>query len=336
MEHERKGAIEREGNLNPRQQEVLDNSSAEDLAAAKITGVCNDSTIDDSATFIKSANEELVPGSSKINNCYITLGRDRRAATCSGYGGLGDTQCGAIDIVVGRHTKAFRSGEQLYTNTNFREDAARIYISQKTDIDDYLNIKQQPHSKALSGIAIKADDVRVVGRRTIKLVTYTDPHDSRGPKNGKIQSVGGIHLIAGNQTSTATDKYILGAVQPLVKGFNLNVLLERMIDYMIELSYLLDASLNKIIESWKYMVEHEHFGFYFTDTTISKELLKTIPNLQIQLVKKQKRELENWQMRLKNLKANWGLGSKQLPIAEYNKILNEGLWPHLSKWNLTN
>jgi len=333
---EKKPAIKRDENLSPEQQRVLDNASPIDLAASKLSGIQGDITIDNSATYIKAACEETVPGSSKVNNCYVVLGRDRRSSVASGYSGLGDTQCGAIDIVVGRSTEAYKNGEEMFTNVNFRNDAARIYISQKTDIDDYLNIKQGPHSKALSGIGIKADDVRVVGRRTIKLVTYTDPYDSRGPKNGKIKSVGGIHLIAGNQTSTATDKYILGAVQPLVKGFNLNVLLEKIIDYMLELSELLDASLSRLIQSWKYIVEHEHYGFYFTDTTISKELLKTIPNLQLQLVKQQKAELSKYQQRLKNLKVNWGLGSKPLPISEYNKILNEGLWPHLSRYNLTN
>ena len=330
-----KNAIDQE-NINPSEKSVLNSTSNADLAAANLSGVDNDITIDDSATFLEAACEAKVAGSSKVNNCYVIMGRDRRNSLGSGYGGLGDTQCGAIDIVVGRHPKAYENNEELFANPDFRNDAARIYISQKTDIDDYCGIKQGPISKSLSGITLKADDVRVVGRRNIKLVTFTDPYDSRGPGKGDIESVGGIHLIAGNQTTQKTDKYILGAVQPMVKGFNLNVLLSKMIDAVFETTVLLDASLNRLIESWEYITQHEHHGFYFEKSTVSPELIKTIPNLQLRMAKQQKQEIADFQMRLKNLKANWGLGTLFLTDTEYEKIKAEGLWPHLSKWNLTN
>ena len=323
--------------LEPKAQKIIENNTAEDLAAANLTGVCNDLTIDSSADFIKAACEELVKGSSKENNCYIVLGRDRRGSRCSGYGGLGDTQCGAIDIVVGRYPKSYQSGKSLWTNTDFRRDAARIYISQKTDIDAYLDIKGDPKSTALSGIGIKADAVRIVGRRTIKLVTFTDPYDSRGPENGKIQSVGGIHLIAGNQTLERTDKNFLGAVQPLVKGLNLTVLLGRIIDAMLDSSRLFDRYLQHALKVWENIAQHEHHSpFSFQKTTLSPEAVKTLPIMMITVIKEQKTEIQDFQQSLIKLKINWGIGTKRLSAAEYDKIVSEGLWPHLSKWNLTN
>ena len=36
------------------------------------------------------------------NNCFIVLGRDRFSSLASGYGGMGATGAGMIDLVVGR------------------------------------------------------------------------------------------------------------------------------------------------------------------------------------------------------------------------------------------
>ena len=78
------------------------------------------------------------------NNAWIILGRDRPASVMSGYGGKGDTQAASIDIVAGRmgsEVRAFdESGEKLFVNPSFKKDAARIYISQKSDIDKYFDL----------------------------------------------------------------------------------------------------------------------------------------------------------------------------------------------------
>ncbi len=326
--------------IDPEQRRLLLDRTPQELAEANLSGMCNDFTIDSSANFLKAACEKLAPGSSQENNCYIVLGRDRQNSRCSGYSGLGDTQCGAVDIVVGRHTRATQSNQPVWTNPDFTNDAARIYVSQKTDIDKYLNIKGYPQSTALSGIGIKADDVRIVGRRTIKLVTATDPYDSRGPINGELQSIGGIHLVAGNQTTERTDEYPFGAVQPFVKGFNLNVLLGKMVDALIDQTKFLDRALEHIIESWEWAAQHEHYGFYFTKTTLSPELIKTLPNIMIKVIKEQKKEILEYQMALKDLKSNWGLPSfgpiGKISQEQYLNVIYEGRWPHLSKWNLTN
>ena len=59
----------------------------------------------------------------------------------SGYGGKANTQAGAIDIVVGRmgNTKNGPQGN-IRVSPDFFKDAARIYISQKSDIDDYFKL----------------------------------------------------------------------------------------------------------------------------------------------------------------------------------------------------
>jgi len=43
------------------------------------------------------------------NNAFITLGRDRPGSRISGYGGKGHTQCGMVDITVGRQSSEPRT-----------------------------------------------------------------------------------------------------------------------------------------------------------------------------------------------------------------------------------
>ena len=66
-------------------------------------------------------------------NSWIVLGRDRPGSRSSGYGGQGHTQASSIDLCVGRGSPVPSSSDNL--DPNFGADAARIYISQKANID---------------------------------------------------------------------------------------------------------------------------------------------------------------------------------------------------------
>jgi hypothetical protein len=163
--------------------------------------------------FIEAPCEKVIKGQ---NNSYIVMGRDRVNTLDSGYGGKGLDQSSAIDLVVGRMgregDKSVNSaGEDLYCYPSFEKDAARIYISQRTDVDDNFKLTDGGvgNIKERSAITLKADGVRVVGREGIKLVTWGDQFNSRG---GTIGKPFGIDLIAGNDD---TD------LQPIPKGKNL-------------------------------------------------------------------------------------------------------------------
>jgi hypothetical protein len=90
---------------------------------------------------------------------------------------------------------------------SFSNDAARIYISQKTDIDDNFALRGANRSVAKSGIGIKADAIRIIGRQGIKLVT--------SPRSG-VQFSGatgaGIDVMAGNDDE---------GLQPMIRGNNM-------------------------------------------------------------------------------------------------------------------
>ena len=162
--------------------------------------------------FVKAGCEKEIKGQ---NNQYIIMGRDRPRKRSSGYGGKGDNQCGMIDFVVGR--MAYDVVDGVDVDNNFVKDAARIYISQKTDVDDNFNILQGkgpkggilgvPNSIAKSAIGLKADAIRLVAREGIKLVTRIDNRNSAGDDIG--MDIYGIDLIAGNNPDL---------LQPIPKG----------------------------------------------------------------------------------------------------------------------
>lgn len=178
-------------------------------------------------TYLQTESENVL---SNKNGSFIILGRDRPGNRFSGYGGRGDTQAAAIDIVVGRmgaYPKQVNSaGEKLSVEPDFKIDAARIYISQKTDVDKNFGLARGVvgESKAKSAIAVKADGVRVIARDGIKLITTTDRLNSQG---GRIKSITGIDLIAGNNDAD---------MQPFVKGNNMVEALDKIIAYIQDLT----------------------------------------------------------------------------------------------------
>lgn len=164
-------------------------------------------------TFNSTPVENVV--SSNDSKAQIVLGGDRTSDVSSGYSGLGFEDSSAIDIVVGRGKTISQSikDEAISINPDFFNDAARIYISEKADIDKYFKISNNEKSGvgdsiAASAIALKADSIRIIGIEGIKLVTRANPTNSRGIESG----VKGIELIAGNDPTY---------LQPMVKGDNL-------------------------------------------------------------------------------------------------------------------
>jgi len=195
-------------------------------------------------------------------NASIVLGVDRNSTITSGYGGKCHTQCGAIDIVAGRMGPYVRrwdeEEEEVKANRNFALDAARIYVSQKADIDDYFDLcaGEVGMSEAKSAIGIKADDVRLIARSGIKLVTGTNVRDSQGHRQLEIN---GIDLIAGNDD---TD------LQPIVKGCNLVNGLSELVEEIDDLREILLSFLKYQKSFNEKLISHTHYSpFYGRDTS---------------------------------------------------------------------
>jgi len=183
---------------------------------------------------INAPSEHVIAGT---NNTWIVLGRDRPASLGSGYGATGVNNAGAIDICAGMMAGS-KTGAQQISNVhpNMASDAARIYISAKTDIDENFGLadgKQQKgkegSTKGKSGIGIKADGVRIVARANgIKLITGKGNFNNTGvlgevDSNGNTlvpNDLGSIELIAGNDsTDIALSEIIPEPILAIINAF---------------------------------------------------------------------------------------------------------------------
>lgn len=157
----------------------------------------------------------------------VVLGGDRTSNASSGYSGLGFDDSSAIDIVCGRGKTVSQEDKGISPvsiNPDFFNDAARIYVSEKTDLDKNFGLVNGSIGKSVasSGIVIKADAVRIIGVAGIKIVTRAN-----GSKSSSTfePGVAGIELIAGNDDTH---------LQPMVKGNNLATCLEEMADIIAD------------------------------------------------------------------------------------------------------
>ena len=155
------------------------------------------------------------PGTKNVRNggAYIVFGQIPPGGLASGYGKSG-IPAESIDLVVGRHSSANNGkgpSQGSFVDNNFGTDAARIYISRLTDIDQAFGLASDPIVKegrgliGRSGIGIKADGVRIIGREGVKITTGKMQGGIFGGQ-GEPNSLGGnismiapkIDLVAGN------------------------------------------------------------------------------------------------------------------------------------------
>ena len=200
-------------------------------------------------------------------NAFVVAGKDRPGSVLSGYGGRGDSGAGTLDLVAGRMSHApasvNKNNEEVRANPDFKLDASRIYVSQKTDLDDNFDLVDGKigRSTARAGIAIKSDAVRMIGREGIKLVTGTDVKNSTGED---IISVSGIDLIAGNDDEN---------LQPLLLGNNTNESLNKLTDYVSKLSGIVQDVITYQMKYNTKIQMHTHITAFFGTPTAPSEML---------------------------------------------------------------
>lgn len=253
-------------------------SNVEDLTSVQakyMDGLGGRNLVEPLPNYLRADSEKVISNS---NNSWIVLGRDRPSNRLSGYGGRGDTQAASVDIVAGRlgHLASEIdpvTGEDAWTDPDMRADAARIYLSQKTDVDKNFSLATGRVGDyiARSAVAIKADGVRIIGREGIKLITRTESTNSQG---GEIAGVYGIDLIAGNNSDD---------LQPMVKGDNLAEALDRQMHHLKSLTSIVEVFLTEQMKFNSTIMMHTHIGNLGTPTLPSVELvadgLKTSVNL---------------------------------------------------------
>ncbi len=276
-----KSALNLEG-LRKKIQEDLDDTPTY-LLGLLGKGVANSRTIEPMPKFVQSESEKVLETGT---NAFVVIGKDRPASLLSGYGGRGDSGAGTVDIVAGRMSHNPRqvdeNGNEMRANPDLKLDASRIYVSQKTDVDENFDLVDGKvgNSKARSAIGMKSDAIRIVGREGVKIITGTDVKNSTGED---ILSVSGIDLIAGNDDSD---------LQPIPLGDNLNRSLRRLTNYVDKLAGIVQSAILYQMKFNAKVMAHTHITAFFGTPTAPSEILipagvsvvidhgtKTIPDL---------------------------------------------------------
>tara|TARA_R100000988_G_C4007394_1_gene173840 strand:+ start:1501 stop:2469 length:969 start_codon:yes stop_codon:yes gene_type:complete len=184
-----------------RQAYVVTTGTMANLLLSRRIGILGGRPFEPVLNYIKAPCEEII---GELNNAQIILGRDRpNMIMGTGYMAKGAQHAASVDLVVGRMA-AVKPAHGTFVNPSFKADAARIVISETTDIDDNFGIASGMigSSKGRSGIGIKADGVRIIGREGIKIVTGARTPDGESTetnsKGMELLPVPKIELNAGN------------------------------------------------------------------------------------------------------------------------------------------
>ena len=257
--------------------------------------------------FVQADCETIYKGK---NNNYIVMGRDRNGSRNSGYGGKGDTQASMIDLVVGR--MASSPMDDVFVDSDFETDSARIYISQKSDIDNYFGLAPgSGEAKTKSAIAMKADVLRLVSREGIKIVTGTDDTNSQGANIS--ESKFGVDIIANNVDSE---------LQPMVKGSNLVEALQKLSNHVAKLNGIVEGLLIEQDKLNKEVKDHWHISAHpGLRTSRSPTLQLSAPITIFRHFAKTKVSIRTNRANLENFQKNYlSNGGRGYINSRYNKV----------------
>tara|TARA_R100000808_G_scaffold367_1_gene2042 strand:- start:10862 stop:11890 length:1029 start_codon:yes stop_codon:yes gene_type:complete len=254
-------------NLCEEDKKIVEKYSTSDMA--KYRGFKNEQCYEGYCDYLAASSEKVY---SHDNNQFIILGRDRHGPRDTGYGGKGHTQSGKIDIVVGlggpyaEDYNCDAAGNRLELDPLFHDsaqstpagrqvvsDSARIYLSQKTNIDEAFGLKETglnagaPSLDPRSGIGIKADTIRVIGKEGVSI--RTSPMGISNSLGGLIESVKGIDLVAGDITKE---------LEPMVKGHKLIEAFEKLTENLDTLSGIVAKLVLSQIEFNAKLMSHQH------------------------------------------------------------------------------
>jgi hypothetical protein len=169
------------------------------------------------------------------HNASIVLGRDYE------YDELNDTSIGMVDITAGRISDSKLTGFKTVlvdevSSGNLIADAAKVYVSQKTDIDALYGFTSRGDpSNDRSAVGIKADAVRLVSRDPKAGIRLIVQPDSFGPTSGKNSQDGKVAGAEGGVQLVGPGKERL---QSLVKSDDLAVSLGKLVKYIEQLEVM--------------------------------------------------------------------------------------------------
>ncbi len=121
-------------------------------------------------------SDRVIAGS---NNSVIVLGTDRPGGSKTGYG----KGSGTVHVIAGLNG----------SDPSMSDDRAFLYVSAKTDPDKNLSITAEGIESEASTVIAKADTIRLVGRRNVKIF-LSDTAYIHIDANGSVVLEGDIKL----------------------------------------------------------------------------------------------------------------------------------------------
>ncbi len=301
----KKAAIDKNGMS---EDKFVSSSGINKLVKAEKKGVFCDNMAEPIPKYAQAPCEVIYQGK---NNNYIVMGRDRHRSRNTGYGGKGDTQASMIDMVVGR--MAHEPKDDVWVDPNFSKDSARIYISQKTDVDKNFNLVAGSLglSRAKSAIAMKADDIRLISREGLKIITGHGDTNSQGADISNVKY--GVNIIANNDDED---------LQPMPKGDNLVKAISRLTHHVAKLNGIVDGLLLEQDKLNKALKDHWHISTKpGMRTSASPEVFLVAQQTILRHFQKTKMSLRNHRTNLQNFEKNYlSEGGAGYINSRYNKV----------------
>ena len=181
--------------------------SATDPGVAKVTKDF-DTEPNEVPEYNSRVGDRVIHGS---NNTAIIFSRDRIDDPSSGK----TKKAGTIDIVAGRE---LQNGNPSQTS-----DKSRIYLTMKSDVDTNFSVNKIGEASGdVAAIVVKSDEIRVIARKGIKIVSESGPTTIVIDEKGTITATGKIIDLVADKVKVGS----ANANHPLVYGDGLKKFLE--------------------------------------------------------------------------------------------------------------
>lgn len=139
---------------------------------------------------IRRATDHVIEGRNRV---AIVVGTDRKKEINTGYGngGNNDKDSGMADIVAG----------YVGENPDYKNDRARVYISGKTDPDNYFGFDRGDAVTGESAVVVFADNSYITARNIVKILTSKNHIILKQNGDIEITSDGNVNLKSNGEIS---------------------------------------------------------------------------------------------------------------------------------------
>jgi hypothetical protein len=255
----------REGKLEPK-----DGTNQAKSERERSAGIDGDYNFQKVPEFKKTEYENVIQGPYASHIC---LGADRINSRKGlqygdGKGGQGVFASSHIDLVAGLDSVDTYKGRvpTVPLNPDAFRDASRVYISENCDVDKQFMCSEGSigNVENKAAVVVKSDQVRIIGREGIKIITGTDTWNSRGRE---IYGVAGIDFIPGNISTMTPDGIMLklssghDILQPVPRGHHLVACFEDIIEKVENVIMTIDSFLKAQQKFNNKIMKHTHHDF---------------------------------------------------------------------------